>query len=186
MHSRPLHQVPRLAPAVPSPATWLDRRRARGLAAAIGSILALLAAVALVTAAVAVLSGMRAHVQHTDSLGPQLAAGDLVLVKRVAPTALASGDVVGLHDAYGALTFERIAAARTTSAGVEILVADRKGSPEAPWTFAPGERVTQMRGRVPHLGAYAQRLAMPGGGLLLLLVGAGLTASLLRAPARRN
>jgi signal peptidase I len=130
-------------------------------------------AVGIVLAVAAPLAvGQRPYTVLTGSMEPAIGAGDVVVVKRIAPRDARVGDVVTFSDPNqpGRLITHRVRSSRRRGSHVDFVTkGDANNAPER-WRVASDGEISRVAYRVPEVGRLA-RFAHTPPGLLLLVLG---------------
>jgi signal peptidase len=157
--------------------------RARSLGGRLSSALLALSLALAAAVGAAALAGYRGEVILTGSMEPTLSPGDLVVVKKVAASELAVGDVVSFRDRHGTPITHRVEAVRATRSG-ELAVRTRGDANNAPerWRTAPDATVGRRVATVPAIGKVTDWSGTPTGRLIVF----GLFGTLVAGMALRR
>lgn len=135
--------------------------------------------VALVLGLVAIAAarplGFQVRVDHSDSMRPAIAAGDIVVTRVVAPSQVRAGEVVSFNspDRRGIVVTHRVVSRRLRAGRYEFVTKGDANTGVERWTIPARGRVGRMTFRVPRAG-YA--LAWVGGkhGRIVFVLGGGI------------
>jgi signal peptidase I len=130
----------------------------------------------LLVAAVAVSRplGYRLLVDHSDSMQPTIAAGDVLLTRMEPAADAAIGDIVTFKDpdGPGKLLTHRVVARRVTGGMYHFETRGDANTGSERWSIAAHGRVGQYVGRLPQVGYAVARMA-DGGLRVVLILGLG-------------
>jgi signal peptidase I len=141
---------------------------------AIGSfLLAVLLAAALPLAV-----GGSSMVVRSGSMSPAIDTGDVVVVRPIAPTDAAIGDIVTFKDPDGSgrLLVHRVRALSRSRDEVEVITQGDANSTQEHWKVPPDGTIGSVAYRLPMLGFAVSRINSPAGRVGLLIVPALLLA----------
>lgn len=141
--------------------------------------IAFFAALALLVAvAVATLLGFRVLVDRSDSMQPAIAAGDLIVTKRVHPAAVGVGDIITFSGSErgGELVTHRVTEKRNEQDWVTFVTRGDANSGVERWSIHEEGTLGKFALRIPKAGYAATWLATPAArlaavALLALLLG---------------
>jgi signal peptidase len=152
------------------------RLRAFATWAAASFVLAVLLAAALPQAL-----GGTSMVVLSGSMTPTIRTGDVVVVRPIAPTEAAVGDIVTFKDPAGGdrMLVHRVRAISRTGDEVEVITKGDANSTQERWKVAADGRIGTVVYRVPALGFAVGWISSPAGRIGLLIVPALLLAAML-------
>lgn len=164
----------------PAPPAGLPLRRPRAVArTAASAALAAGVASALAVASAAAL-GVRPHVEVSDSMRPELRAGDVVWLRDVAARDVARGDVVAFARGDDAI-LHRVVALEARGGGLAVVTRGDANTGVERWSIRRDATLGRYAGvRVPHAGRAVRALAGPPLAILSGLSGIALAVLLVR------
>jgi signal peptidase len=119
--------------------------------------------------------GFQVRVDHSDSMLPAIAAGDVLVTRVVRPSELRAGDVVSFNspDRRGIVITHRVVSRRMRAGRYEFVTKGDANTGVERWTVSTRGKVGRMAFRIPRAG-YA--LAWVGGkqGRIVFVLGGGI------------
>jgi signal peptidase I len=144
--------------------------------AAAGFVIAVLLAAALPMAL-----GGTSMVVRSGSMTPTIRTGDVVVVRPIAPTEAAIGDIVTFKDPAGSdrLLVHRVRAISRSGDEVEVITKGDANSTQEHWKVAADGTIGTVAYRVPALGFAVAWISSPAGRIGLVILPALLLALML-------
>ena len=136
----------------------------------------------LLAAALPLVFGSTSMVVRSGSMTPAIRTGDVVVVRPIAPTEAAIGDIVTFKDPAGSgrLLVHRVRAIARSGDQVEVITKGDANNTQEGWKVAADGTIGTVAYRVPALGFAVSWINTPAGRIGLIIVPALLlTASLL-------
>lgn len=98
--------------------------------------------------------GYRILVDHSDSMRPAIAAGDVLVTRVERPAAVGPGDIVTFQDPYkqGRLLTHRVVSRRRAATGWAFVTRGDANTGVERWSIADDGQVGLLTGRVPKAG----------------------------------
>ncbi len=98
--------------------------------------------------------GYRILIDHSDSMRPAIAAGDVLVTRLEAPHEVGPGDIVTFRDPYGKgrLLTHRIVSRRPAPVGWAFVTRGDANTGVERWTIAKDGQVGRLTGRLPKAG----------------------------------
>ena len=135
----------------------------------------------LLSAALPMALGGTSMVVRSGSMTPAIRTGDVVVVKPIAPTEAAIGDIVTFKDPAGSdrLLVHRVRAISRSGDEVEVITKGDANSTQESWKVAAGGTIGTVAYRVPALGFAVGWIGSPAGRIGLVILPALLLAGML-------
>lgn len=135
----------------------------------------------LLAAALPLALGGTSMVVRSGSMTPAIRTGDVVVVKPIAPTEAAIGDIVTFKDPAGSgrLLVHRVRAISRTGGEVEVVTKGDANSTQERWKVAADGTIGTVAYRIPALGFAVGWIGSPAGRIGLVILPALLLAAML-------
>ena len=135
----------------------------------------------LLAAALPLAVGGTSMVVQSGSMTPAIRTGDVVVVRPIAPTEAAVGDIVTFKDPAGSdrLLVHRVRAISRSGNDVEVITKGDANSTQERWKVAADGTIGTVAYRVPALGFAVGWIGSPAGRIGLVIVPALLLAAML-------
>lgn len=125
--------------------------------------------------------GGSSMVVRSGSMTPAIRTGDVVVMRPIAPTEAAVGDIVTFKDPSGSdrLLVHRVRAISRVGDQVEVITRGDANTTQERWKVAADGTIGTVAYRVPALGFAVAWIGSPGGRIGLVIVPALLLAAML-------
>jgi signal peptidase I len=112
--------------------------------------------------------GARPLTVLSGSMEPTFAAGDVIVVERIAPEEARVGDVVTYRNPHGSLITHRVRSVRARGGRFELVTRGDANNASERWTLASDGELSRTLYRVPLAGHVLAHTSTPEGKLVLI------------------
>ena len=142
---------------------WLPERRTRRFLDSAASVACAAAVLVLIATAIATAAGFKLLIDRSDSMQPAIAAGDLIMTKRVRPIEVEAGAIVTFRDPSrgSELVTHRVLKKRHQGGRVAFVTRGDANTGVERWSIDADGTLGMLTWRIPKAGYAASWFRLP-------------------------